>query len=174
MERACEEGKHELHLSRRRRHVQDKMQPACRATVDWLNMRLVPTHGGILGYFAHALTKLTEARLSQTSQNVRIGGFSPPPLFFLCPLPPTWRPTERVCSAIVTTLDRELKYHNQGHRTVLQSSTSLPTISVKGQPGAVKLVLWRHWMHATQAHSVMSENQFNCTRLSPTAERLNR
>ena len=33
------------------------------------------------------------------------------------------------------------------------------------QPGAVKLVLWRHWMHATQVHPVMSENHFHCTRL---------
>ena len=47
------------------------------------------TGGGSLGYFAHASAKFTEARLSQTSQNVRIGGFVPP--FFLCPLalPPT-------------------------------------------------------------------------------------
>ena len=64
------------------------MQPACRATVDWLNMRVVPTGGGSLGYFAHASVNFTEALLSQTSQNVRMGGFAPP-LFFLCPLPPT-------------------------------------------------------------------------------------
>ena len=43
--------------------------------------------GGSLGYFAHASAKFTKARLSQTSQNVRIGGFVPP--FFLCPLPPS-------------------------------------------------------------------------------------
>ena len=33
------------------------------------------------------------------------------------------------------------------------------------QPGAVNLVLWRHWMHATQVHPVTAENQFHCTRL---------
>ena len=33
------------------------------------------------------------------------------------------------------------------------------------QPGAVKLVLWRHLMHLTQVHPVTSENQFHCTRL---------
>ena len=33
------------------------------------------------------------------------------------------------------------------------------------QSGAVKLVLWRHWMHATQVHPVTAENQFHCTRL---------
>ena len=33
------------------------------------------------------------------------------------------------------------------------------------QPGAVKLVLWRHLMHEIQVHSVMPENQFHCTRL---------
>ena len=33
------------------------------------------------------------------------------------------------------------------------------------QPGAVKLVLWRQWMHATQVHLVTAENQFHCTRL---------
>ena len=32
------------------------------------------------------------------------------------------------------------------------------------QPGAVKLVLWRHWMHLNFMHPVMSENQFHCTR----------
>ena len=42
--------------------------------------------GGSLGYFAHASAKFTEARLSQTPQNVRIGGLVP--LFFFCPLPP--------------------------------------------------------------------------------------
>ena len=31
------------------------------------------------------------------------------------------------------------------------------------QPGAVKLVLWRHCMHATQVHPVTAENQFHCT-----------
>ena len=34
--------------------------------------------GGSLGSFAHASAKFIEARLSQTSQNVRIGGFVPP------------------------------------------------------------------------------------------------
>ena len=33
------------------------------------------------------------------------------------------------------------------------------------QPGAVKLILWRHWIHATAAAAVTSENQFHCTRL---------
>ena len=33
------------------------------------------------------------------------------------------------------------------------------------QPGAMKLVLGRHWMHVTRIHSVMSEDQFHCTRL---------
>ena len=31
--------------------------------------------------------------------------------------------------------------------------------------GAVKLVLWRHWMHGTQVHPVTAENQFHYTRL---------
>ena len=31
------------------------------------------------------------------------------------------------------------------------------------EPGAVKLVLWRHWMHVAQVHPVTSENQFHCT-----------
>ena len=58
----------------------ESLQPACRATVDWLNMHLVPTRGRGLGYFVHAPAKNTAARLSQTSQNVRMGGFAP--LFF--------------------------------------------------------------------------------------------
>ena len=33
------------------------------------------------------------------------------------------------------------------------------------QPGAMKMVLWRHWMHVTHVHPVTSENQFRCTRL---------
>ena len=33
------------------------------------------------------------------------------------------------------------------------------------QPGAVKLVLWRHWMHLSYMHPVTSEDQFLCTRL---------
>ena len=33
------------------------------------------------------------------------------------------------------------------------------------QLGAVKLVLWRHWMHLNVMLPVMSENQFHCTRL---------
>ena len=33
------------------------------------------------------------------------------------------------------------------------------------QPGAVKLVLWRQWMHVIQMHPVTSESQFHCTRL---------
>ena len=33
------------------------------------------------------------------------------------------------------------------------------------QPGAVKSVLLRHWMHVTQVHPVTSENQFHYTRL---------
>ena len=31
------------------------------------------------------------------------------------------------------------------------------------QPGAVKLVLWRHWMYLSDKPSVTSENQFHCT-----------
>ena len=30
------------------------------------------------------------------------------------------------------------------------------------QSGAVKLVLWRHWMHATEVHPVTAENQLYC------------
>ena len=33
------------------------------------------------------------------------------------------------------------------------------------QSGAVKLVLWRHWVHLSYMHPVTSENQFHCTRL---------
>ena len=33
------------------------------------------------------------------------------------------------------------------------------------QPGAVKLVLWRHWMHLSFMHPVTSKNQFHCTKL---------
>ena len=33
------------------------------------------------------------------------------------------------------------------------------------QPCAMKLVLWRHWMHEIQVHPATSENQFHCTRL---------
>ena len=33
------------------------------------------------------------------------------------------------------------------------------------QSGAVKLVLWRHWMHLNFMHQVILENQFHCTRL---------
>ena len=33
------------------------------------------------------------------------------------------------------------------------------------QPGAVKLVLWRHCMHESQVHPARPENQFHCTRL---------
>ena len=33
------------------------------------------------------------------------------------------------------------------------------------QLGAVKLVLWRHWMHLNYMHPVTSENQFHCTKL---------
>ena len=36
------------------------------------------------------------------------------------------------------------------------------------QPGAVKMVLWRHWMHLNFMHPVTSENQFHCTRLYST------
>ena len=38
-------------------------------------------------------------------------------------------------------------------------------VSLFLQPGAVKLALWRHWMHETQVHPMMPENQFHCTRL---------
>ena len=33
------------------------------------------------------------------------------------------------------------------------------------QPGAVKLVPLRHWMHLSYMHTVTSENKFHCTRL---------
>ena len=33
------------------------------------------------------------------------------------------------------------------------------------QPGAVKLVLWRHWMHLSYMHPVTPESQLHCTRL---------
>ena len=33
----------------------------------------------------------------------------------------------------------------------------------RNKPGAVKLVLWRSWMHEIQVHPVRSENQFHCT-----------
>ena len=33
------------------------------------------------------------------------------------------------------------------------------------QPGAVKLVLWHHWMHLNFMHQVLSENQFHWARL---------
>ena len=33
------------------------------------------------------------------------------------------------------------------------------------QPGAVKLVLWRHWMLLSCMHQVTSQNHFHCTRL---------
>ena len=39
-------------------------------------------------------------------------------------------------------------------------------LSALVQPGAVKLVLWHHWMHLNFIHSVTSENQFHCTRLN--------
>ena len=55
----------------------------------WLNMHLMLTRragGGSLGYFAHASAKFPKARLSQTSQNVRIGGFVPPFFFVHYPL----------------------------------------------------------------------------------------
>ena len=85
-ERACEEGKPKLYFqedkdrTRCNRHVRQPSlaQHALDANT-WAG-------GGSLGYVAHASAKFTEARLSQTSQNVRIGGFVPP--FFLCPLPP--------------------------------------------------------------------------------------
>ena len=38
-------------------------------------------------------------------------------------------------------------------------------LCVHVQSGAVKLVLWRHWVHVAQVHPVTSENQFRCTRL---------
>ena len=43
------------------------------------------------------------------------------------------------------------------HRLVKQTQSS------KVQPGAVKMVLWRHWMHLSYMHPVTSENQFHCT-----------
>ena len=45
------------------------------------------------------------------------------------------------------------------------SRCSHPNCFNRIQPGAVKLVPWRHWMHATQVHPVTAENQFHCTRL---------
>ena len=33
------------------------------------------------------------------------------------------------------------------------------------QPGAVRSVLWRHWMHLSFMHPVTSEDHFHCTRL---------
>ena len=48
--------------------------------------------------------------------------------------------------------------------------------TVHEQPGAVEVVLWRHWKHVTQVHSVISENQLPCTmayvRLQCTAFRM--
>ena len=79
MEIACEEGKPEIYFSKKMKTEQDATgMPGNR---HWLNKRLMLTmgaDGGSLGYFAHASAKFTEARLSQTSQNVRIGGFVPP------------------------------------------------------------------------------------------------
>ena len=49
--------------------------------------------------------------------------------------------------------------------SILVRRDGLRPIGVYIQPGAMKLVLWRHWMHVTQVHSVMSEDQFHCTRL---------
>ena len=45
--------------------------------------------------------------------------------------------------------------------------SALSTDFLSKLPGAVKLVLWRHWMHVTHEvhHLVTSENQFHCTRL---------
>ena len=40
-----------------------------------------------------------------------------------------------------------------------------PSFQLEIQPDAVKLVLWRHWMHLSYVHPVTSENQFHCTRL---------
>ena len=53
--------------------------------------------GGSLGYFAHASEKFTEARLSQTLQNVRIGGFVPPFFFVHYPYLSLQATFQRTC-----------------------------------------------------------------------------
>ena len=53
------------------------------------------------------------------------------------------------------------QHDNHGETQVLPPKN----ISCCIQPGAVKLVLWRHLMHEFQVHPVTPENQFHCTRL---------
>ena len=53
--------------------------------------------GGSLGYFAHASEIFTEARLSQTLQNVRIGGFVPPFFFVHYPYLSLQATFQRTC-----------------------------------------------------------------------------
>ena len=67
------------------------------------------------------------------------------------------------------------------HAYVIPGSGVGPQISTKAstqhwtglQTGAVKLGLWRHWMHVTQVHQMTAENQFHCTRLYRTLSRFN-
>ena len=46
-----------------------------------------------------------------------------------------------------------------------QGDTDFWNTLCRVQPGAVKLVLWRLWMHLSYTHPVTSENQIHCTRL---------
>ena len=45
------------------------------------------------------------------------------------------------------------------------SWTDQGVVSWNIQPGAVKLVFWRHWMHLRYMHPVTSEDTIHCTRL---------
>ena len=45
------------------------------------------------------------------------------------------------------------------------SAVHCTTYSMHVQPGAVKLVLWRHWMHLSYMPPLTTENQFHCTKL---------
>ena len=49
--------------------------------------------------------------------------------------------------------------------TIIVSLRWFTMLNVLVQPGAVKLVLWRHGMHVIQVHPVTAEDQFHCTRL---------
>ena len=55
---------------------------------------------------------------------------------------------------------RVCSQHRKGRRTEVSG-----TFAEHVRPGAMKLVLWRHWMHLNYKHSLTSENQFHCTRL---------
>ena len=50
-------------------------------------------------------------------------------------------------------------------QSCMKDSNSYLRECVCVQLGAVKLVLWRHWMHLNVMRPVMSENQFHCIRL---------